>query len=192
MWRNVSSNGPCNDSFRRVRIDSSSAEFLRAEFQHPSKPQIRRFHRRSAIFLPRIQEFACRKQPAFCGRAPRLKPSARHENDMKGQPKIERRLSAILKVKHAALSPASARKDRDIRREARRNTYQAAKVILRDATTEPCIVRDISAKGARILIQCAEGLPTIITLVNGSLGYRNSARIVWRAPGEAGLEWTLK
>jgi hypothetical protein len=57
-------------------------------------------------------------------------------------------------------------------------------------TVTLCLVRDISASGARLSVDHPAALPEEITIrVSGPDSVRRNARIVWRAGSEVGIEF---
>lgn len=83
-----------------------------------------------------------------------------------------------------ALRPPATRNQRQ---EPRQPTYRFARIFVGRQPIRNCIVRDISASGARIAMEGACDLPETIVLVIGQAGRRIRARVAWRSEHEAGL-----
>jgi hypothetical protein len=77
--------------------------------------------------------------------------------------------------------------------ERRRHVRRHVVVMGRIDTTSPhltsCIVRDLTAIGARLMVTDAEALPEHFRLVLQPSGYVTQARIVWRGEGCCGVEF---
>ena len=107
------------------------------------------------------------------------------END-----RLSKRLSAITSAKpiDAPKAPPSLAPNRGPRRkEPRDPTYRFARLTLSRQTVLRCIVRDISASGARVALDNASELPGEVILVIDQAGRRYRARVAWRSETEAGL-----
>jgi hypothetical protein len=79
----------------------------------------------------------------------------------------------------------------ELRRKPRRNFHYNASVLL-DATSSPrpCAISDISATGARILLEAECELPErFILLLTPSGEARRHCRLVWRNGLSAGVEF---
>jgi CheY-like chemotaxis protein len=55
--------------------------------------------------------------------------------------------------------------------------------------TIPCVVRDISGKGARLQVQNGAGVPDTFELIVELDGIEAHCAVVWRKPGEVGVEF---
>jgi hypothetical protein len=74
------------------------------------------------------------------------------------------------------------------RKEARRRCYIGGRIEFNQRRTVlPCIVRNRSAQGMRVVLQGARALPTTFDLVLPEKGETHRAEIAWRAADEMGL-----
>lgn len=64
---------------------------------------------------------------------------------------------------------------------------RAGQVNLGDGPSHACIVRDISAAGARLLLPEAASVPESFDLSLDPRGDRWACRVVWRQAGEVGV-----
>jgi len=83
------------------------------------------------------------------------------------------------------------RNQAELRKKARRHFHYNASVLL-DGTSapQPCAIADISATGARIVLQAACELPErFILLLTPSGEARRHCRLVWRDGLAAGVEF---
>ena len=79
----------------------------------------------------------------------------------------------------------------ELRRKPRRNFHYNASVLI-DGTSPPrrCAIADISATGARIVLQCEYELPErFLLLLTASGEARRHCRLVWRDGLAAGVEF---
>lgn len=85
-----------------------------------------------------------------------------------------------------------ARPDQPDRRyNPRRTTNIRAEIQLSDARKVPCIVRDASATGARLIVdQPLAWEPTLILIGGGGRSAPRPARVVWTDTRQAGIAYT--
>ena len=75
------------------------------------------------------------------------------------------------------------------RRSARQHIQYPAQIILQPTERLGCNLRDVSAAGARILVQDAKPLPgDFMLLLSNHGGWRN-CHVVWRTDRELGVEF---
>lgn len=100
--------------------------------------------------------------------------------------KLVSRISSLTGPKPAAPPPARVERLHE-RSDAREPTFRFARVFVGRQPSRSCIVRDISASGARIALDGALELPNEVILVIGQNARRYRARVAWRSEHEAGL-----
>ena len=99
---------------------------------------------------------------------------------------LNRRLSALTAAKPMDAPPPKSK--RRVERSAeRKSAYRFARLILPDGATVNCIVKDISAKGAKVMIEGNFGLPQKMILKIDQTGQSVRAGLVWQDETEAGL-----
>jgi hypothetical protein len=99
---------------------------------------------------------------------------------------ISKRLAAISNAKPVDWT-GSAAKARPKRAEDRQSVFRFARVILADRSQVKCIIKDVSARGAKIVLEGAHPLPSRINLKIDQTGQVKSAAVVWQKELEAGL-----
>lgn len=79
----------------------------------------------------------------------------------------------------------------DRRSDARREVDKPASIVFgTDLDVVPCVIRDISAGGARLSFDSIEGIPDLFDIVIPVDKMRVSARVAWRRPGMIGVSFT--
>ena len=103
--------------------------------------------------------------------------------------RMTRRLSALATAKPAE-SGAMAKSMRKKKRGAdRATTYRFGRVLNGNREEHPCILRDLSATGARVVFEGEPALSETVTLRVELTGERRRARVVWQKDREAGLSF---
>lgn len=103
---------------------------------------------------------------------------------------IDARLEHIKSQKPRALAADEIRaalKQRTERAVSRRPIYKVGCVVLRSGEEQPCVVRDVSTNGARIMLTGAGGLPEAFTIVIEGFAAPTPARLAWQKGREAGV-----
>lgn len=111
----------------------------------------------------------------------------------KDNDRLSRRLGAISAAKPVdapTLRPVALSRADPRRKEPRQQTYRFASIAIGRQTVLRCIVRDLSASGARIALEGAAELPAEVILAIEQTGRRFRARVAWRSEHEAGLCFT--
>ncbi|NNL87719.1 MAG: PilZ domain-containing protein [Marinicaulis sp.] len=103
--------------------------------------------------------------------------------------KIERRLQSI-KTQPAQSFEFAQRLASD-RATSRRATYKFALAITSDREEHQCVVKDLSATGAKISMSGIAGLPDDLILVIEGYNAPAKARMIWRDENECGIEFIL-
>jgi hypothetical protein len=75
------------------------------------------------------------------------------------------------------------------RRHERRHVVVMGRIDTGSPHLTSCIVRDLTATGARLMVTNAEALPEHFRLMLQPSGYVTQARIVWRREGSCGVEF---
>jgi hypothetical protein len=75
------------------------------------------------------------------------------------------------------------------RSENRRRTLLSGRIAIDRLRTLDCLVRNLSARGARLLCR-ADFLTDLVTLeIKTAAGFKRKARIVWRRLEDCGVEF---
>jgi hypothetical protein len=75
------------------------------------------------------------------------------------------------------------------RRHERPHVVEMGRIDTGSPHLTSCIVRDLTAIGARLMVTDAEALPEHVRLILQPSGYVTRARIVWRGEGCCGVEF---
>jgi hypothetical protein len=75
------------------------------------------------------------------------------------------------------------------RRQVRRHVVEMGRIDTGSPHLTSCIVRDLTATGARLMVTDAETLPEHFRLMLQPSGYVTQVRIVWRGEGSCGVEF---
>ncbi|MGE0409467.1 MAG: PilZ domain-containing protein [Amphiplicatus sp.] len=101
---------------------------------------------------------------------------------------ISKRLAAITSSKPVAVSGAvAAAKGRAKRAEERQSVFRFARLFLSDRHEVKCIVKDLSSRGAKIVLEGSHPLPSRVVLKIDQTGVTKNAAVVWQKELEAGL-----
>lgn len=103
---------------------------------------------------------------------------------------VNRRLAALAAARPKgaeAPAPASSKKKRG--RADRRATYRIGRVICDNRSEAPCVLKDLSDTGARIILEGEAGLSPRVILRIDQTGERRAARVAWQRGREAGLDF---
>ncbi|MFN3513211.1 MAG: hypothetical protein ACK41C_09215 [Phenylobacterium sp.] len=87
----------------------------------------------------------------------------------------------MAKIRRAAPEPA------DRRISPRVRTADKARVVADTGEAWPCVIKDRSDGGSRLLFRAPVTLPPMFTLVKESDGASRRVRLVWTAANEAGV-----
>lgn len=102
--------------------------------------------------------------------------------------RIAQRIASIASAKPLSVPPPPSRPESK-RREDRRPVYRFGKLTVAGGVTRDCIVIDISANGARVELDGADGLPDYVLLKIVMTGDIRRARVAWRRENMAGLSF---
>ncbi len=102
--------------------------------------------------------------------------------------RLAQRLAAIAAQPPIQIESTAAGGD-ESRLEARRSVFRFALVVLADKSEVSCIVTDISAGGARIMLEGACALPEWVKLKLVLTGEIRKARVAWQRDRAAGLSF---
>jgi hypothetical protein len=87
-------------------------------------------------------------------------------------------------------SSAVVKTDTDARIAARRRVLKAGVVAYNDRhVTLSCVVRDISATGARVRVEGSVSAPDTFELLIDADGFEVNCQVVWRKDSEAGVRF---
>lgn len=99
------------------------------------------------------------------------------------------RISALATAK-PVVAGAMAKSMRKKNRGAdRKTTYRFGRVMNGSREEHPCILRDLSMTGARVVFESEPALQETVTLRIELTGERRRARVAWQKDREAGLEF---
>ena len=103
---------------------------------------------------------------------------------------ISDRMSAIKNAPQLELNiPKPKKRPAFPLRQHRERVFRSAKIFVSRAQGFPCIIRDISASGARVSLEGAVALPDMVVLKLDFGGAAKRARVVWQEKHEAGIEF---
>lgn len=74
-------------------------------------------------------------------------------------------------------------------RRYRQAVFRSAQLQISKSENIPCVVKNLSPEGARIVMAGAYGLPLTATLKMHQFGFVKKARVVWQHETEAGLQF---
>jgi c-di-GMP-binding flagellar brake protein YcgR len=108
----------------------------------------------------------------------------------KTQDPMERRLAALKSAKPISAPPEAPFKGRRKSRNSdRQAAYRIVRVLVEDGSAVRAVMRDLSAGGAKIVLEGAIALPPRVTLKVDQTGETRKATVVWQNEAEAGLEF---
>jgi hypothetical protein len=99
---------------------------------------------------------------------------------------LSKRLASIKTAKPVEWTPPPA-KERPKRGEDRKPAFRFAVVVLPDRSEVRCVIKDVTSKGAKIVIEGAHPLPKKVKLRVEQTGQTVTAAVVWQRDLEAGL-----
>ena len=77
------------------------------------------------------------------------------------------------------------------RRVARHRTLKSGKIVMQPYTSVlDCTVRNLSPKGALLVVASLAGIPDKFDLVLGATGEQHSCRVMWRGEDRLGVEFS--
>lgn len=68
-------------------------------------------------------------------------------------------------------------------------TFKTGRVIFSGRSEAPCVIKDLTDSGARIVLEGEAALPPQVTLVIATTGTRKEASVIWQADREVGLSF---
>lgn len=104
---------------------------------------------------------------------------------------IEKRLAALSTRKAAAPPPQSpkSKNAKTPRGAERKTTYRFGRIVTEDGAVAICILKDLSATGARVALDGEAALPPRVTLKIDQTAETRAARVAWQRGNEAGLDF---
>lgn len=110
---------------------------------------------------------------------------------MRKQPadRITKRLSALATAKPVEAGAMAKSMRKKTRGADRKTTYRFGRVLNGNREEHPCILRDFSTTGARVVFEGEPSLSGTVTLRIELTGERRRARVVWQKEREAGLSF---
>ncbi len=117
-----------------------------------------------------------------------------HMDETEKADRLARRLSTLAaaapreapKFRRAETPQAPGRKKRA---KDRTPTFKTGRVIFSGRSEAPCVIKDLTDSGARIVLEGEAALPPQVTLVIAAIGSRKEARVIWQADREVGLSF---
>ncbi len=108
----------------------------------------------------------------------------------KDKDRITRRLTAIKTASAAQFdAPEAPRGSRDKRTSPRHTIYRFARLVLPDRSVMNCIMKDVSAGGAKVVIEGNVAMPQRVLLKVDQTGETKRARVAWQNETEVGLQF---
>jgi hypothetical protein len=111
---------------------------------------------------------------------------------LKDKDRVSRRIAALSAAKPLAAPPPAATGRRTPRIDDRRQVFRFGCLVLDDKSELRCILKDISASGARVALEGAHALPPIVLLKVDMTGEKKRAAVVWQKESEAGLSFRVR
>jgi hypothetical protein len=110
------------------------------------------------------------------------------DNPASAKKRTRSRLQAISDARPPVLpAPRVSKRDLTPRSIDRETTYRNGLVLMASGQKLDCVVKDISAAGARIAMSGNMALPPIVKLMVAQTGQAFTARVAWQDTSEAGL-----
>ncbi len=106
----------------------------------------------------------------------------------RGKDRLDRRLASLTDG-HAKIETAATLKHRIARAVNRPSVYRYGVIETRSGDHLPCIVRDVTTRGAKVTLESIAVLPETAVLVINQSGLRKRVHIVWQKDHEAGLSF---
>lgn len=103
--------------------------------------------------------------------------------------RVTKRLSALATAKPVEPGAMAKSMRKKTRSADRKTTYRFGRVLNGNREEHPCILRDLSATGARVVFEGEPALSQTVTLRIELTGERRRARVVWQKEREAGLDF---
>ncbi len=108
--------------------------------------------------------------------------------------RLSKRLSTLATTKpsHAPVFGRTSRPgpaDKKKRAKDRTPTFKAGRVVFGGCSEAPCVIKDLTDSGARIVLEGEASLPPQVTLVIATTGSRRVASVIWQVDREAGLSF---
>lgn len=108
----------------------------------------------------------------------------------KDKDRLSQRLSAIKTASAAQFEGAEKpRASRDKRGASRQSVFRFARLILPDRSIVKCVIKDISASGARVAIEGNFSIPPHVVLKIDQIGQTKVANVIWQEETEVGLHF---
>lgn len=108
----------------------------------------------------------------------------------KDKDRINRRLAAIKTASAAQFdAPEPPRPSSNKRKTSRQTVYRFARLVLPDRSVMNCIIKDISAGGARVVIEGNITMPPRVLMKIDQTGETKRARLAWQKDMEVGLQF---
>jgi hypothetical protein len=101
--------------------------------------------------------------------------------------KLEKRIAAINEKPRPDHTSAFDHHKKQARDAERQPTFRFGHVYIDGRTEIPCIIKDMSSKGARIVLEGDIGLPPIVLFKAESMSVTKRAAVIWQEDREAGL-----
>lgn len=102
---------------------------------------------------------------------------------------MSKRLSALATAKPAEAGAMAKSMRKKNRGADRKTTYRFGRVLSGNREEHPCILRDLSQTGARVVFEGEPALSQSVTLRIELTGERRRARVAWQKEREAGLSF---
>lgn len=103
--------------------------------------------------------------------------------------RVSKRLSALANAKPVEAGAMAKSMRKKTRGADRKTTYRFGRVLNGNREEHPCILRDLSASGARLVFEGEPALTQTVTLHIELTGERRRARVIWQKEREAGLSF---
>lgn len=102
---------------------------------------------------------------------------------------MTRRISALATARPVESGAMAKSLRKKTRGADRKTTYRFGRVLNGNREEHPCILRDLSPTGARVVFEGEPALSGTVTLRIELTGERRRARVAWQKDREAGLSF---
>lgn len=102
--------------------------------------------------------------------------------------RLAKRIADLSASAAAGVDYSSAKREKD-RACNRSPTFKPGRIIFSGRNEVPCIIKDMTADGARVILEGEAGLPPVVTLIVTQSASRRRARVAWQKEREAGLSF---
>ena len=109
----------------------------------------------------------------------------------KNRDRLAQRIAGLKETPQTGSPAAVVRKRKQPRDSERQATFRFGHVYIDERTELPCIIKDLSSKGARIVLEGDFGLPPVVVFKAETMAVKKRAAVIWQEEREAGLAFQI-